>query len=149
MRCFKKPDCYKGLLKFLGITFASLLLFSCHNPVVKKYAKLSHDYTIVYLKNDGGRYKTSAQVGGEQINSTILLAEAGKTYLLEVITDSESLTIHLDGTDFEVEHFTDKKHTKRIHCLEATQIEISLTSYPDASSYDLTISQETFNIIAI
>jgi hypothetical protein len=142
MHTEKKSNGYTGLLKFIAITLASLLLYSCHNPVVKKYSKISHHYTVVYLKNDAGRYKASEQVGGEQINSTILLADAGKTYLLAVASDSESLTMHLDGADFEVEHDKDKKYTKRIHCLETTQIEISLTSYPDASSYDLSISQE-------
>ena len=135
--------------KIIGLICSFIYLCSCHNHIVKKHSTLSHNYTTIFLKKGTSRYKASEQVGGEQINSTLLLAEAGKFYTNEVITNNENFDMHIDGLGCDVEHFIDNKYKRKLYCFDANTIDISFTSYPGSSSYELMISQYIMKVIAI
>ena len=154
------------ILKLVVLSTA-LLGIACHNehgtaehsapspaPVTQKNSQpepghvlvakniMSRDFTYISFAHKKEAYIGKAEVGGEQISYTKIIAFAGEQYQIEVAPDP-NLDLSVSGRGVNVEDITDgfKKRVTVNEDTTETFIEISLTSHPDSTTYSLTVTQ--------
>jgi hypothetical protein len=86
-------------------------------------------------------YKVKQQVGGEQINSTVIKAKKNDTFKIEVLAENESLNFYIDGSNITDQILGKNPIIRKVIATEETEIELSFSAYPLSCFYDLKITR--------
>jgi len=128
-------------MKTFYLTTMILVLSACTQHNIKKTQGLSRLNTEIQFSSSKKPYLAVEQVGGEQINSTTIHAKVDDIYLIEIQSSSESLKYYIDGTSIDVQVIDKNPIKRKVTALSNTDIQLSFTSHPDVSDYELKISK--------
>ncbi len=128
------------MTKFLSITLAFSFVFACHNHLLVTKPELSRENTYISFVKNTKPYQVTAEIGGESIHHTKVIAFSGERYLVEVTPGHEDLDLYIDGVGIEVDTSDGFKRVVRVSASE-TFIDISLTAHPNSQQFTLQVSQ--------
>lgn len=128
-------------MRTLVISLLMSLLLGCHKHAVTQTQHLSRQLTTIQFSASNQPYSVKEEVGGEQINITKIKAKANETYLIEVISDNDSLSYYIDGPSITVQKTADNSFKTKVTAQQQTVIELSFIAHPESSVYELKITK--------
>ena len=127
----------KAIIIFLFISS----LYSCKKHTINKSQSLSRITTKIQFNTSNKPYSVKEEVGGEQINSTIIKAMANDIFIIDVKADNDSLNYYIDGQSIQVQTLENNPLKRKVMVKIHTNIELSFYSHPESCFYDLTITK--------
>lgn len=116
-------------------------LIACNQHTVKKSLNLSREITTIQFSTSKKPYETKEEVGGEQINETIILAKTNESYLIVIKANNNNLNFNINGESIQVKILDDNPLKRKVTTSAQTKIELSFTAHPDSSMYDLKVTK--------
>lgn len=126
-----------------SVLFLLILLISgCSGHILTKRDALSRDYTYISFLKTREPFIKKAEVGGEQLSITKLLAFEGDRFRISAKAKNGTIKMYVDGEGIVVEEEQDGGNQKiiRIEDVPDCLVQIEISAYPEPANYILMIT---------